>query len=147
MDFPQFVIEIALATAPQAVPGADFLLPLQHPPQPRFPPLPLVRTGHRAVVEQLHATVDPPVIAPERSFGSPNSFRSSRSGVIQTFSSSFAIIASIERSLSTSVQTQQPKRLVPQLGVEVSTTSGHSPPVVAPWYMPRATCCRGPRGS
>jgi hypothetical protein len=46
------------------------------------------------------------------------------------------IIASIKRSLSTTVQTQQPKRLVPQLGVVVSTTSGHSPPSEAPCYMP-----------
>jgi hypothetical protein len=30
------------------------------------------------------------------------------------------------------VQTQQPNRLVPQLGVEVSTTNGHSPPSLAP---------------
>ena len=33
------------------------------------------------------------------------------------------------------MQTQQPKRLVPQLGVDVSTTSGHSPPSEAPWYI------------
>ena len=33
-------------------------------------------------------------------------------------------------------ENQQPKRLVPQLGVVVSTTSGHSPPSDAPWYIP-----------
>src|SRR5439155_13170403 len=73
-----------------------------------------------------------------RSSGLSSSLRSSRSGVIHTFSSSFLIIASMERSWSTTVHTQQPNRLVPQLGVVVSTTSGHSPPSDAPWYMPRS---------
>jgi len=48
------------------------------------------------------------------------------------------IIASIDLSFSTTVQTQQPNRLDPQLGVVVSTTSGHSPPSEAPWYMPNS---------
>ena len=52
--------------------------------------------------------------------------------MIQTFSSSFLIIASIDRSLSTTVQVQQPKRLSPQLGVELSSTNGHSPSSDAP---------------
>ena len=39
----------------------------------------------------------------------------------------------MDLSLSTSVQTQQPTRLSPQLGVELSTTSGHSPSDDAPW--------------
>src|SRR5208283_3719846 len=55
-------------------------------------------------------------------------------------------MASIDRSLSTNVQTQQPNRLVPQLGVEVSTTSGHSPPSVAPWYIPRSDLLSCPHG-
>ena len=35
------------------------------------------------------------------------------------------------------MQTQQPKRLSPQLGVVVSTTRGHSPSGEAPWYIVR----------
>ena len=42
------------------------------------------------------------------------------------------IIAIIERSWSTMVQTQQPNRLSPQLGVDLSITSGHSPSGEAP---------------
>lgn len=57
------------------------------------------------------------------------------------FSSSFLIIASIERSLSTTAVTQQPNRLFPQLGVVVSTTSGHSPPSDAPWDRRNNYCC------
>src|SRR3954469_9402460 len=81
-----------------------------------------------------------------RSSGLSSSLRSSSRGVIQTFSSSFLIIASIDRSLSTTVQTQQPNRLVPQLGVDESTTRGHSPPSVAPWYMPRSDLLSCPQG-
>src|SRR5438105_8330826 len=81
-----------------------------------------------------------------RSSGLSSSLRSSRSGVIHTFSSSFLIIASIDGSLSTTVHTQQPNRLVPQLGVVVSTTSGHSPPSDAPWYMPRSDLLSWPKG-
>ena len=33
------------------------------------------------------------------------------------------------------MQTQQPNRLSPQLGVDASTTSGHSPSAEAPWYI------------
>src|SRR4051794_41258245 len=44
-------------------------------------------------------------------------------------------MACIDLSFSTSVQTQQPKRLSPQLGVPVSTTSGHSPSGEAPRYI------------
>src|SRR5262249_37338269 len=42
--------------------------------------------------------------------------------------------------------TQQPNRLVPQLGVVVSTTRGHSPPSEAPWYMPRSDLLSWPQG-
>ena len=51
--------------------------------------------------------------------------RNSSSGV--SHSSPESIIASIALSRSTTVQTQQPKRELPHDGVEVSTTSGHSP--------------------
>ena len=51
--------------------------------------------------------------------------RKSRSG--SSHSSPESIIASIDLSLTTTVQTQQPKRELPQLGVVLSTTSGHSP--------------------
>ena len=44
------------------------------------------------------------------------------------------------------VQTWQPKRLGPQLGLVVSTTSGHSPPSDAPWYMPRSDLLSWPQG-
>ena len=39
------------------------------------------------------------------------------------------------------VDTSTPSCGTSRFGVEVSTTSGHSPPCVAPWYIPRATCC------
>jgi hypothetical protein len=41
----------------------------------------------------------------------------------------------MDLSCSTRVQVQQPKRLLPQLGVEASTTKGHSPSSLAPAYM------------
>ncbi len=43
-------------------------------------------------------------------------------------SSPLARRPSLALSRSTTVQVQQPKRELPQLGVEASTTSGHSPP-------------------
>ena len=54
-------------------------------------------------------------------------------GSIQALSSSFLIMADMDLSCSTKVHTQQPKRLSPQLGVEVSITSGHSASGEAPW--------------
>ena len=62
---------------------------------------------------------------------SSSSLSSSR-GIIQSLESSLKIIASIDLSRSTRVQTQQPKRELPQLGVVVSTTSGHSLSADAP---------------
>jgi hypothetical protein len=41
----------------------------------------------------------------------------------------------MDRSFSTTVHTQHPNRLVPQLGVVVSTTSGHSPPSDAEEFL------------
>ena len=44
----------------------------------------------------------------------------------------FWIMAVMDLSFSTSVQTQQPNRESPQDGVELSTTKGHSPSGDAP---------------
>ena len=126
--------------------SAGALLGLEHPPQPVLAGLFGVGTGDGPVVEELDVAVHPAEVALVAVVGLSSSFRSSRSGVIQTFSSSFLIMASIDRSLSTTVQTQQPNRLVPQLGVELSTTSGHSPPSVAPWYMPSSDLLSWPHG-
>lgn len=75
-----------------------------------------------------------------------SSLRSSNNGSIHSFSSSFWIIACIDRSLSTRVHTQQPNRLSPQLGVLVSTTSGHSPSGEAPWYIVSRSLLLCPHG-
>jgi hypothetical protein len=75
-----------------------------------------------------------------------SSLRSSRSGSIHSFSSSFWIIAAIDLSCSTSVHTQQPNRLSPQLGVLASTTSGHSPSVEAPEYIASRSLLLYPQG-
>ena len=46
----------------------------------------------------------------------------------------------------TIVQTQQPKRLLPQLGVEESMTRGHSPSADAPLYMAKRSLFECPQG-
>src|SRR5687768_10816339 len=53
--------------------------------------------------------------------------QSRKSSIGAIHSSPFSIIASMLLSRSTTVQTQQPNRLLPHDGVLVSTTSGHSP--------------------
>jgi hypothetical protein len=81
-----------------------------------------------------------------RSLATSSSLRRSSSGSIHSFSSSFWIMAAIDLSFSTSVQTQQPKRLSPQLGVLASTTSGHSPSGEAPWYIVSRSLLEYPHG-
>ena len=44
------------------------------------------------------------------------------------------------------MQTQQPKRELPQLGVEVSTTKGHSLSAVAPLYIENKSLLLYPQG-
>ena len=64
----------------------------------------------------------------------------------QAFSSSFWIIAAMDLSSLTMVHTQHPKRLLPQLGVDVSRTSGHSPSAEAPLYMASRSLLECPQG-
>jgi hypothetical protein len=56
-------------------------------------------------------------------------------------------MAVIDLSCSTGVQTQQPNRESPQLGVEVSTTNGHSPSADAPWYIVKSCLLSNPHGA
>src|ERR1043165_9821408 len=65
-----------------------------------------------------------------------NQSRSSSRGSIH--SSPESIIASIDLSRSTTVQVQHPKRLLPHDGVEVSTTSGHSPACALRYIVTRS---------
>src|SRR5262245_21442948 len=75
-----------------------------------------------------------------------SALRNSRSGSIHSFPVSFCTIAAIDLSWSTSVQTQHPKRLSPQLGVLASTTKGHSPSGEAPWYIVSRSLLLYPHG-
>ena len=74
------------------------------------------------------------------------SFLNSSMGSIHAFSSSFWIIAAIDLSSETIVHTQQPKRLLPQLGVDVSSTNGHSPSAEAPLYIANKSLFECPQG-
>ena len=52
----------------------------------------------------------------------------------------------MDLSSETMVQTQQPKRLFPQLGVELSITRGHSPSAEAPLYIAKRSLLECPQG-
>ena len=76
----------------------------------------------------------------------PITFLNSSNGVIHSFSESLAIIASMDLSCSTIVQTQHPNLLFPQLGSPASTIIGHSPSAVAPLYIVSRSLLSYPQG-